>query len=496
MKVSILLGTVATVASMANAFPFMAELIKDGIVDKDGNIDQRGLLDSLNQGLSHLKGALGAPKFSNAQQLNTLNQQFQEAMQQLKGVKMPTPQLINTPRDQLSDSAIYNAYGLGSGSFGNTDQIWSQDTAADFANYRPFPPAYPTGNVAQAPYNASAIQARSLDFQLPSLNFDYDNVIGWGPAENEKHPWFPPTHGQTRGPCPGLNTAANHGYLPRSGIVTPLQLLVGTWQALSLAPDMCLLLGTLSFIFKGDPVHMTLSIGTNKDVYGNPMPNHLGTGIGEHGVLEGDASVTRKDHSLGNVWALDEGLYRTFLSEIEGPGGGQVNVKALAAGRYRAWKTTVKDNDIGDFNPWRMIVAYAESGFTHEALRGDSKEFTPQMIESWFYYERFPPCWQRRKVPITIAEMLGWGAVVWAASPVDISGFPTPGWSVFGLWVPIITLPSFGKFWGMLSTGGGKNTLGNLGCSLKGTFYDGILPGWLRNMIGSINLGGQTGFNC
>jgi len=33
------------------------------------------------------------------------------------------------------------------------------------------------------------------------------------------HAWAAPTAGQIRGPCAGLNAAANHGYLPRSGIV-------------------------------------------------------------------------------------------------------------------------------------------------------------------------------------------------------------------------------------------------------------------------------------
>lgn len=46
--------------------------------------------------------------------------------------------------------------------------------------------------------------------------------------ENQKidvtgeHRWTAPGPGDLRGPCPGLNALANHGYFPRNGIV-PLE---------------------------------------------------------------------------------------------------------------------------------------------------------------------------------------------------------------------------------------------------------------------------------
>ena len=38
------------------------------------------------------------------------------------------------------------------------------------------------------------------------------------------HPWKPLRPDDIRGPCPGLNTLASHGYLPRNGIATPQQI--------------------------------------------------------------------------------------------------------------------------------------------------------------------------------------------------------------------------------------------------------------------------------
>ncbi|KAF8912343.1 Chloroperoxidase [Mucidula mucida] len=35
-----------------------------------------------------------------------------------------------------------------------------------------------------------------------------------------KHAYRPPKKGDLRGPCPGLNALANHGYMDRSGLTT------------------------------------------------------------------------------------------------------------------------------------------------------------------------------------------------------------------------------------------------------------------------------------
>lgn len=49
---------------------------------------------------------------------------------------------------------------------------------------------------------------------VPCLTFDakdqFVNIHG-------EHEYVAPGLGDIRGPCPGLNAAANHGYLPRNG---------------------------------------------------------------------------------------------------------------------------------------------------------------------------------------------------------------------------------------------------------------------------------------
>ncbi|KAJ1026678.1 hypothetical protein NDA13_004051 [Ustilago tritici] len=303
------------------------------------------------------------------------------------------------------------------------------------------------------------------------------------PAEDEDHPWQPPPPGAKRGPCPGLNTIANHGYLPRDGIVNPIELLVGTFQGLNLSPDLAAILAGISFVGLGDLLQMKLSIG---DRYG------LGSGLSHHGILEGDGSVTRQDHYWGNSWNADPDLVDMFINETNTYGNGNVNIWSLAHSRYRAWNHGRKNNPEFDFNPWRMLVAYAESGFVHEALRGSYLKFDESMIRSWFLQERFPKGWSKRLVPISTPEILAWAAIVLAAKPT------VPGWSIGrGMFIPLPTsdgaYKELASFIDPKSTGA---TLSNLLCD-AGNAVMGFFPTQITNLLGDFGIQSVgEGFKC
>jgi hypothetical protein len=58
----------------------------------------------------------------------------------------------------------------------------------------------------------------------PCLNFDpVDQLV----SVTGQYVYASPTASDIRGPCPGLNAAANHGYLPRNGIATIEQTVAG-----------------------------------------------------------------------------------------------------------------------------------------------------------------------------------------------------------------------------------------------------------------------------
>lgn len=63
------------------------------------------------------------------------------------------------------------------------------------------------------------------------------------------------------GPCPGLNTAANHGYLPRNGIVTAGQAIAGTAELFNMGADLAAVLVAGAVGLNGDIPTLTFSIG-------------------------------------------------------------------------------------------------------------------------------------------------------------------------------------------------------------------------------------------
>lgn len=98
----------------------------------------------------------------------------------------------------------------------------------------------------------------------------------------------------SRGPCPGLNALANHGYLPRSGVVGLVQAATAVQQVYGLAYNIGLPLSLYATLVDGDPIAQTWSIGGAPP----PLPGlpiiGSGNGLsGSHNKYETDASPTR-----------------------------------------------------------------------------------------------------------------------------------------------------------------------------------------------------------
>ena len=440
------------------------------------------LLPLLTLGLSCLlPSSLALPSFNLGDQdlLNNLISRIQaadpalvqnvftelgKAVEELKDQIPQAPEsLINADLGSLSTEAIYQAFNL------TRTQSTSEESSYKNITLR-------------------SLQPLNRREGIKRMHTKRASLLGWkltGPAEDAQHPYIKPGPKDHRGPCPGLNTLANHGYLPRNGIVNPLELLWGTFNGLNLSPDLAAILGAVSFVVLGDLTSLSLSIGGKYK---------LGSGLSHHGVLEGDASITRQDNYFGNSWSAQPKLVEQFIGETNKYGNGNVNVYSLGKSRFRAWDFSRKNNPNFDFNPWRMLVAYAESGFVHEVLRGNNLKFDEPMIRRWFLEERFPKGWSKRIVPFSTPEILAWAAVIEAA------GSPTtPGWSlgVKGAFIPIPTFKGLTSFFGSLLNGGSSvNTVKHLGCNVANAFL-GFFPTGITNLFGNLGLHGVgSTLNC
>ncbi|KAJ2915988.1 heme-thiolate peroxidase, partial [Candolleomyces efflorescens] len=119
------------------------------------------------------------------------------------------------------------------------------------------------------------------------------------PVTGATHEYRPPQEGDSRSPCPALNTMANHGYIPRDGKrITPWQIVKGLRECYGLTTGFSIFLSYVTWIIlrKIGPV----------DLYE----------IGKHNAVEHDASLVHHNTPAGEIYAPIE-IDRELLDEFE-----------------------------------------------------------------------------------------------------------------------------------------------------------------------------------
>jgi len=114
------------------------------------------------------------------------------------------------------------------------------------------------------------------------------------PGDTE-HYYQDPPPGAQRGPCPGLNTLANHGFLSRDGITTYTELVAALQNVYNVEWSAAVVLALLGIGLDGDPVTEMLSIGGAAPFQTGQTGEFTGDygGLSRHGTFELDASLKR-----------------------------------------------------------------------------------------------------------------------------------------------------------------------------------------------------------
>ncbi|KAJ4356738.1 uncharacterized protein N0V89_004774 [Didymosphaeria variabile] len=137
------------------------------------------------------------------------------------------------------------------------------------------------------------------------------------------HEFQAPGPNDRRGPCPGLNAAANHGFIPHNGILTAadgeclesttagvysltIVALKGLDEAFNVGPTFSVGASAVGVVYAGDFLTGTWSIG-GKYPGSVPLLTDPPGLLGTHSKYEADGSPTRGDAYLngGNVDVLD-----------------------------------------------------------------------------------------------------------------------------------------------------------------------------------------------
>ncbi|KAG4443914.1 hypothetical protein IFR05_000554 [Cadophora sp. M221] len=274
---------------------------------------------------------------------------------------------------------------------------------------------------AEPPYRTPAFPDQGRpNTGLPPLGFNaQDQLVDV--ADDGPHAFKAPVAGAKRGQCPGLNAAANHGYLNRNGITTITQATTGLGQAYNMAPDLAAFLAVVAVALGGDPLTQSWSIGNG---FTPAVPLFPANGIaGTHNKYEGDASIIRGDAYLngGNVGIFQMRSWEHLYSLGETFGFNEVAAQSDYVTRW-----SVMNNPYYFSAPFAGLVAPAAHNLVINLMSNHSAEvpggtLTRETLMSFFAVtgtpdnfvhnrgmERIPYNWYRRPTASahTIPEVL------------------------------------------------------------------------------------------
>ncbi|KAF2501596.1 hypothetical protein BU16DRAFT_569583 [Lophium mytilinum] len=229
------------------------------------------------------------------------------------------------------------------------------------------------------------------------------------------HKFVPPSGSDQRGPCPGLNAMANHGYMPHSGVGSITDFITGTQEAFGMGVDLATFLAIYGAIFDGDLTKYSI---------GGPYPSLLNLGgllgspqglSGSHNKYEGDVSPTRGDlYQYGNDYLLQPSQFKA-LYELGRANGDSVDLSVLTAYRATRFQESVSENPYFFNAPFSGVIASpAAWSFIYRFMGNKSAEHPMGLLDGEtlkaFYsvtgdypnfkytpgHETFPDNWYKR----------------------------------------------------------------------------------------------------
>lgn len=187
--------------------------------------------------------------------------------------------------------------------------------------------------------------------------------------------WHPPTPGDARSPCPGLNSLANHGILPRDGRSISVPLVVQKLgEGLNVSAEVATILGRAALRLSKDPSSGLFDLDDLK----------------RHNAIEHDGSLSRRDFGLGGE---EQNFCPEIFEETLGyfEGATEISLKEAAAARWGRIQSSRCNNPNFTYTPPLRFNSYAESAIYFEVLQNPAtRKASLDWIKILFSEERFP----------------------------------------------------------------------------------------------------------
>jgi len=221
-----------------------------------------------------------------------------------------------------------------------------------------------------------------------------------------------------RGPCPGLNAMANHGYLPHNGVANIQQFIDQTYAVFGMGNDLGGFLAVYGALIDGNLE--SWSIGGPNPALG-PTLGLLGTpqGIsGSHNKYESDVSPVKPDlYQYGNDYKFVLSQFEQLFATQPDPATANYDIPTLTKFRAARFQQSI-DNNPHFFNgPFSgILVQPAAYTFIYRFMSNKSAEFPEgilnQDVLKSFYsvtgepgsfvwtegHEKIPDNWYKRAI--------------------------------------------------------------------------------------------------
>ncbi|KAF4120602.1 LOW QUALITY PROTEIN: Peroxidase, family 2 [Geosmithia morbida] len=276
---------------------------------------------------------------------------------------------------------------------------------------------------------------------------------------NGSHSFQPPDfeNGDQRGPCPGLNALANHGYISRDGIAGQKYNIPTTvaWEepktngtVFGMSIELATVLSVMGTVGVGNPLSLDpgFSIGGKSTKVSNVLGNLLGLlGVprgleGSHNWIEGDSSNTRDDlYVTGDASTMNMDLFNEVDALFETTDA--LTMEDIGDRASRRLQDSISTNPYFYYGPYTGFVARnAGYLFSGRLLSNHSIEYpggghlTRDVFRSFWGvvtnsqgeleykrgWERIPENWYRINIDYSLVE-LNVDLVIWTLKHPELA---------------------------------------------------------------------------
>ncbi|KAF9885065.1 hypothetical protein FE257_000796 [Aspergillus nanangensis] len=222
----------------------------------------------------------------------------------------------------------------------------------------------------------------------------------WTPQE-----WIAPGDGDSRGPCPGLNTLANHGYLPRNG------------KGINLSKLADAMLAGFNIARSDAVILYSQAIRTSPNY---PLASSFDlSDLGTHGILEHDISLSRSDAYFADPNPFNATVWAETASHFTTP---MITVEQVAKARMGRLATSKATNPEHELSALADGFSWGECASFFEIMAdGTTGTVNKTFIEYWFRNERMPTeiGWKRRSTTMPSSERLKYTRLLEEAAGVS-----------------------------------------------------------------------------